>query len=77
MKGKEKVMKRENLIKLTKYLLDFMFFGGIVVTVSLPVTLKVLGAFSEKLHERKSSSGSNEEYLEVVRFEDREQGRFH
>ena len=44
-------MKRERLIKLTKYLLDFMFYGGIVVTASLPITLKVLGAFSEKLHD--------------------------
>ncbi|MBQ6844964.1 MAG: DUF2975 domain-containing protein [Agathobacter sp.] len=44
-------MKRETLIKLTKYLLDFMYFGGFVVTVSLPVTLKILGTFSEKLHE--------------------------
>ena len=44
-------MKRENLIKMTKYLLDFMFYSGIVVTLSLPVTLKILGSFSEKLHE--------------------------
>lgn len=44
-------MKRETLIKLTKYLLDFMYFGGFVVTISLPVTLKILGTFSEKLHE--------------------------
>ncbi len=43
-------MKKETLIKLTKYLLDFMFFGGIVVTASLPITIKILGAFSEKLH---------------------------
>lgn len=38
-------MKKETLIKLTKYLLDFMFFGGIVVTVSLPFTIKYLGKF--------------------------------
>ncbi len=44
-------MKKENLIKLTKYLLDFMFYSGIVVTLSLPVTLKMLGTFSEKLHD--------------------------
>lgn len=43
-------MKREKLIKLTKYLLDIMFYGSIVVTASLPVTVKMLGAFSEKLH---------------------------
>ncbi len=44
-------MKKENLIRFTKYLLDFMFYGGIVVTASLPISIKVLGAFSEKLHE--------------------------
>lgn len=43
-------MKKESLIKITKYLLDFMFLGGIVVTASLPITIKILGAFSEKLH---------------------------
>jgi len=44
------IMKKETLIKLTKCLLDFMFFGGIVVTASLPITVKMLGAFSEKIH---------------------------
>lgn len=49
-------MKRETLIKFTKYVLDFMFFGGIAVTVSLPLTLKVLGSFSEKIHEHLGES---------------------
>ncbi len=44
-------MKRDNLIKFTKYVLDFMFFSGIAVTASLPITIKVLGAFSQKLHD--------------------------
>lgn len=44
-------MKREDLIKFTKYILDIMFFGSIVVTASLPVTIKILGAFSENMHE--------------------------
>ena len=44
-------MKKENLVKFTKYLLDFIFFSGIVVTASLPISIKILGAFSEKLHE--------------------------
>ena len=44
-------MKKETLVKLTKYLLDFMFYGGIVVTASLPITIKMLGAISEKLDE--------------------------
>ena len=43
-------MQKEKLIKLTKYLLDIMFYGSIVVTSSLPVTIKMLGTFSEKLH---------------------------
>ncbi len=40
-------MKKETLIKLTKYFLDFMFFGGIVVTASLPVSIKLLGRVIE------------------------------
>ena len=43
-------MKKDNLIKFTKYLLDIMFYGSFVVTASLPITIKMLGAFSEKLH---------------------------
>ena len=43
-------MKKDTLIKLTKYLLDFMFFGGILVTATLPITIKMLGAFSEKIY---------------------------
>lgn len=42
---REIFMKKETLIKLTKYLLDFMFFGGIVVTATLPFTIKFLGKF--------------------------------
>lgn len=34
-------MMKETLIKLTKYLLDFMFYAGIVVTASLPITIKM------------------------------------
>ena len=49
-------MKRETLIQLTKYLLDFMFFSGIAVTVSLPVTIKFLGTFSEGLRENYGQS---------------------
>ena len=49
-KGHE-IMKRETLIKLTKYLLDFMFYSGIVVTAAMPLTVKILSTFSEKLHE--------------------------
>ena len=45
-------MKKETLIKLTKYFLDFMFFGGIVVTASLPISLKILGKYLERVEER-------------------------
>ena len=44
-------MKKETLIKWTKYLLDFMFFSGIAVTVSLPITMKWLGKFIEKIQD--------------------------
>ena len=44
-------MKRETLIKLTKSLLDFMYFGGFAVTASLPFSLKMLTKFSEGLHD--------------------------
>lgn len=38
-------MKKETLIKFTKYLLDFMFFGGILVTISLPWSVKLIGTY--------------------------------
>jgi len=44
-------MKKDTLIKYTKYFLDFMFYSGILVTVTLPLSVKMLGAFSEKIHE--------------------------
>ena len=44
-------MKKETLIKITKYLLDFLFWGGIVVTASLPITIKLLGTLSESIHD--------------------------
>lgn len=44
-------MKKETLIKLTKYFLDIMFFGGIIVTVTLPVSLKFLGQILERVEE--------------------------
>ena len=35
------------LTKWTKYLLDFMFYSGILVTVSLPFSVKWIGQFYE------------------------------
>lgn len=42
-------MKKETFIKLTKYILDFMFFGGIVVTVTLPLSVKFLEQYIEHM----------------------------
>lgn len=42
-------MKKETIIKLTKYILDFMFFGGIVVTVTLPFSIKFLEQYIERM----------------------------
>lgn len=35
-------MKKESIIRITKYLLDFMFFAGIIVTLTLPFSAKWL-----------------------------------
>lgn len=32
-------MKKESIIRITKLLLDFMFFAGILVTITLPFTI--------------------------------------
>ena len=41
--GKDLKQKRKNLTIWTKYLLDFMFYTGIAVTVTLPVSIKFIG----------------------------------
>lgn len=38
-------MRQSRLIFFTKYFLDFMFFSGILVEVSLPFSLKMLGEY--------------------------------
>lgn len=38
-------MRQSRLISFTKYFLDFMFFSGILVEVSLPFSLKMLGEY--------------------------------
>lgn len=40
-------MKKETVIWITKYLLDFMYFAGMVVTVTLPWSVKWLGEVFE------------------------------
>ncbi len=44
-------MNRETIIKLTKYFLDLMFYGGIVVTATLPFSLKLIGNYVENVAE--------------------------
>lgn len=38
-------MRQSRLISFTKYFLDFMYFSGILVEVSLPFSLKMLGEY--------------------------------
>lgn len=38
-------MRQSRLISFTKYFLDFMFFSGILVEVSLPFSLRMLGEY--------------------------------
>lgn len=45
------IMKKEALIKLTKYCLDVMFYLGIVVTLTLPWSLKWIGAYIPRVAE--------------------------
>ncbi len=37
---------KDKLTLFTKYLLDFMFFAGIVVTVTLPLSIRVFGNYN-------------------------------
>ena len=41
-----KAMKENTLIRATKLLLDVMFFAGIAVIVTLPVSIRVYGQFN-------------------------------
>ena len=38
-------MRKSRIVSFTKYFLDFMFFSGILVEVSLPFSLKMLGEY--------------------------------
>lgn len=53
-RGKEKrnvKAKKKNLATATKYLLDFMFYAGIVVTVSLPASVRWVGKYLPHVNE--------------------------
>ena len=43
--------KKKNLALWTKYLLDFMFYSGIIVTASIPFSLRWLGKLLPSLEE--------------------------
>lgn len=44
-------MKKETVVKLTSWLVNFMYYGGMVVTLSLPYTVKKLGEYLEQFQE--------------------------
>ncbi len=44
---KSQYLKKQNLTKGTKYFLDFMFYCGILVTASLPLSVKWIGQYVE------------------------------
>ena len=48
-KKKDLNTRKLDLAKWTKLLLDFMFYAGIVVTVSLPFSLKFIGKYYKPL----------------------------
>ena len=52
-KASEKELRERkfSLAKGTKYLLDFMFYAGILVTISLPFSLKYIGKYLEAVEE--------------------------
>ena len=45
-------MNRQILTKGTKYFLDFMFYSGILVTATLPLSIKWLGKWAEPIAEQ-------------------------
>lgn len=54
--GKSVNIGERNLTIGTKYLLDFMFYTGIAVTVTLPITIKKIGEKMPKLVEHYEES---------------------
>ena len=45
-------MKKETVVWITKYLLDFMFYSGIVMTATLPLSIRMLGKYVEAVAEK-------------------------
>ena len=44
-------MNRDTIIKITKYLVDIMFWAGILVTLTLPWSIKWAGKYLDRLAE--------------------------
>ncbi len=44
-------MKQETIIRITKWLMNFMYFAGIIVTLSLPISLKMVRSYFPSLTE--------------------------
>ena len=56
---KELRERKFSLAKGTKYLLDFMFYAGILVTISLPLSLKYIGKYLEAVEETLPSGSDH------------------
>ena len=67
---KELREKKLSLAKGTKYLLDFMFYAGILVTISLPLSLKYIGKYLDVVEKAKAAFEEN-----GVRSEERRVGK--
>ncbi len=48
---KDLAERKQILTKWTKYLLDFMFYSGILVTVTLPISLKWIGQYLQRVED--------------------------
>lgn len=44
-------MKKDTVIRITKYLVDFMLAAGILVTLSLPVSVRWIGKYLPRVEE--------------------------
>lgn len=51
MSEKTLSVRKKRMTRGTKYLLDFMFWGGIVVTLTLPVSLRWIGNYLDRVRE--------------------------
>ncbi len=44
-------MNKDTVIRITKYLVDFMFAGGILVTLTLPLSVRWIGKYLARVEE--------------------------